>query len=88
MLNITIDEKQLEVAEGTTILEAARAAGIEIPTCVIILIHPLWWMSSMFSWKWRLRVLPAALLHNASQHNMSFTPIPKKHGIARNLFLR
>jgi len=32
MVNITIDEKQLEVAEGTTVLEAARAAGIEIPT--------------------------------------------------------
>lgn len=29
---ITIDEQQLEVETGTTILEAARVAGIEIPT--------------------------------------------------------
>ena len=32
MLNITIDGKQIEIAEGTTVLKAARAAGIEIPT--------------------------------------------------------
>ena len=32
MVNITINDKQLEVPEGTTILEAARSAGIEIPT--------------------------------------------------------
>ena len=32
MPNITIDGKQIEIAEGTTVLKAARAAGIEIPT--------------------------------------------------------
>ena len=32
MLNITIDGKQLAVAEGSTILQAAREAGIAIPT--------------------------------------------------------
>lgn len=32
MLSITIDGRTLEVAEGTTVLEAARAAGIRIPT--------------------------------------------------------
>ena len=32
MLNITIDNKQIQVAEGTTILQAAREAGIAIPT--------------------------------------------------------
>ena len=32
MLNITIDSKQIQVAEGTTILQAAREAGIAIPT--------------------------------------------------------
>lgn len=31
-LNVTINGKQMEVAEGTTILQAANAAGIEIPT--------------------------------------------------------
>ena len=32
MVNINIDGKQIEVAEGTTVLNAARSAGIEIPT--------------------------------------------------------
>ena len=32
MVNITINGKTLEVAEGTTVLRAAQAAGIEIPT--------------------------------------------------------
>lgn len=32
MVNITLDGKQIEVAEGTTVLKAARSANIEIPT--------------------------------------------------------
>lgn len=32
MIKLTIDNKQVEVAEGTTILKAARQAGIHIPT--------------------------------------------------------
>ena len=32
MVNLTIDGKQIEVKEGTTVLNAARQAGIEIPT--------------------------------------------------------
>jgi formate dehydrogenase major subunit len=32
MVNLTIDGKQVEVKEGTTVLNAARQAGIEIPT--------------------------------------------------------
>ena len=32
MVNITINGKTLEVAEGTTVLRAAQSAGIEIPT--------------------------------------------------------
>lgn len=32
MIKLTIDNKQIEVAEGTTILKAARQAGIHIPT--------------------------------------------------------
>jgi formate dehydrogenase major subunit len=32
MININIDGKQIEIAEGTTVLKAARASGIEIPT--------------------------------------------------------
>lgn len=32
MVNITIDEKKLQVKEGTTILEAAKSIGIKIPT--------------------------------------------------------
>ena len=32
MVKLTIDKQQIEAAEGTTILEAARSAGIHIPT--------------------------------------------------------
>jgi len=32
MVNLTIDNKKIQVAEGTTVLEAARAAGIHIPS--------------------------------------------------------
>ncbi len=32
MVNLTIDGKKIEVKAGTTVLNAARAAGIEIPT--------------------------------------------------------
>jgi predicted molibdopterin-dependent oxidoreductase YjgC len=32
MINLTIDDNKLSVAEGTTILKAAESAGIEIPT--------------------------------------------------------
>lgn len=32
LLNIVIDDRNIEVAEGTTILEAARSVGINIPT--------------------------------------------------------
>jgi len=32
MVNLTIDGKTIEVKEGTTVLNAARAAGLEIPT--------------------------------------------------------
>ncbi|HWI52713.1 MAG TPA: 2Fe-2S iron-sulfur cluster-binding protein, partial [Symbiobacteriaceae bacterium] len=32
MITITIDRRQVQVAEGTTVLEAAREQGINIPT--------------------------------------------------------
>jgi predicted molibdopterin-dependent oxidoreductase YjgC len=32
MINLTIDGKQIEVAEGTTVLEAAKQLGIDVPT--------------------------------------------------------
>ena len=32
MINLIIDGKQVEVAEGTTILDAAKTVGLEIPT--------------------------------------------------------
>ena len=32
MIKLTIDNRPVEVAEGTTILKAARQAGIHIPT--------------------------------------------------------
>ncbi len=32
MLNLTIDGKQIEVDEGTTVLEASRKFGIDVPT--------------------------------------------------------
>jgi bidirectional [NiFe] hydrogenase diaphorase subunit len=38
MIDITIDGKKMQVAEGATILEAARMFGIEIPT---LCYHPV-----------------------------------------------
>lgn len=32
MINLKIDNKEISVPEGTTILEAARQANIDIPT--------------------------------------------------------
>jgi len=32
MVNLTIDGNKYEVPEGTTVLQAAHIAGIEIPT--------------------------------------------------------
>jgi len=32
MIHLTIDGKQIEVAEGTTVLRAAQQAGLHIPT--------------------------------------------------------
>ncbi len=32
MINLTINDKALEVPEGTTVLEAARKLGVNIPT--------------------------------------------------------
>jgi len=37
MITLTIDDKQVEVAEGVTVLEAAQAAGVYIPT---LCYHP------------------------------------------------
>lgn len=33
MVNVTVNGKAVSVPERTTILEAARAAGVDIPTC-------------------------------------------------------
>ena len=56
MVNLTIDGKQVQVKENTTILEAARAAGIHVPSlcylkdineigacrvCVVEVIRPI-----------------------------------------------
>ena len=32
MVNITIDGRKVSVAEGTSILDAARSVGIDLPT--------------------------------------------------------
>ena len=32
MINLKIDDKEIQVEEGTTILQAARQASIDIPT--------------------------------------------------------
>ena len=32
MVTVTIDGRSVQVAEGSTVLEAARKAGIDIPT--------------------------------------------------------
>lgn len=40
-VKITIDNKQLEVARGTTILNAARSIGVDIPTLCHMELHDL-----------------------------------------------
>src|SRR5208337_4691985 len=41
MINLTINDRQVEVPEGTTVLEAARKVGISIPTlCYYEAIKP------------------------------------------------
>ena len=40
MIHLTINQKPVAVPEGTTILEAARSAGIEIPSlCYLKDVH-------------------------------------------------
>ena len=39
MVNLTINGKSVSVPEGSTILEAARSAGIDIPVLCLSLIH-------------------------------------------------
>jgi len=41
MINITIDQKQVSVPGGTTILEAAEKAGIDIPTLCHMKLHDM-----------------------------------------------
>ena len=41
MIKITIDNKQLEVEEGTSILQAAKTVGIHIPTLCYMNLHDL-----------------------------------------------
>ena len=43
MVNITIDGKPVQVPAGTTVLEAAKQAGIDIPTlCYLRDINETW----------------------------------------------
>lgn len=39
MVNITINDKQLSVPEGTTVLEASREVGVDIPTLCHLELH-------------------------------------------------
>jgi NADP-reducing hydrogenase subunit HndD len=41
MIKLTIDNKQIEVEKGTSILHAAKQAGIEIPTLCYLNLHDL-----------------------------------------------
>jgi len=41
MVNITIDNKHVEVPKGTTILKAAKMVGIEVPTLCYMDLHDL-----------------------------------------------
>ena len=40
-INIKIDNKNFQVAEGTTILEAAKSVGVNIPTLCYMHLHHL-----------------------------------------------
>jgi len=41
MLKVTIDNKTVEVAPGTSILDAAAKVGIQIPTLCYLNLHDL-----------------------------------------------
>ena len=40
-VQLTIDSKKVEVAKGTTILEAAKSIGIDIPTLCHMKLHDI-----------------------------------------------
>lgn len=55
MVTLTIDNRTVTVPEGTTILEAARTARIEIPTmCYLKEINEIV-PAACASWRWRVR---------------------------------
>ena len=55
MVTLTIDNRTVTVPEGTTILEAARTARIEIPTmCYLKEINEIG-AAACASWRWRVR---------------------------------
>ena len=67
MVNLTIDGNKYEVPEGTTVLQAARLAGIEIPTlCDHKTLTPLRRLPPVPG-RGRRRPHPAAFLHPAGQ---------------------
>lgn len=53
MIHLTINQKPVAVPEGTTILEAARSAGIEIPSlCYLKNVHRFG-SCRICVWRWR-----------------------------------
>ena len=51
MINLKIDDKEVQVEEGTTILQAARQVGIDIPTlCFLKDINEIGDCSALYKW--------------------------------------
>ena len=53
MIHLTINQKPVAVPEGTTILEAARSAGIEIPSLCYLKTSTGSAPAASAWWRWR-----------------------------------
>ncbi len=77
MINITIDGKAIQVEEGTTVLEAARSAGIDIPTlCYLKEINEIGACRMCVVEIKGARALQAACVYPVAEGNEIFTSSP------------
>ena len=87
MVNVTIDGKQIQVPEGTTVLRAAERAGIEIPT---LCDHPQLtpYGGCRFAWsRWKARARFSHPARCRSPTIWLLKPIPEKVKEARKFVL-
>ncbi len=85
MINITIDGKAIQVEEGTTVLEAARSAGIDIPTlCYLKEINEIGACRMCVVEVKGARALQAACVYPVAEGNEIFTSSPAVRAARRS----